>query len=148
MSFCQINNMNEVSNTRSIKCIVVWTKHSNTLSLSYNHLLNHRKKIAWDRSQRIISYKARVVVASRIKITNWNYFPMLIFNSHSLQKHFYTQLRLTIGADRFALKLFCTVILFSIYCCRRREKELPTIRIALHDFHQVQRANKIILVIK
>jgi hypothetical protein len=38
--------------------------------------------------------------------------------------------------------------LFSIYCCRRREKELPTTRIALHNFHQVQRANKIILVIK
>ena len=77
MSYCQIHNMNIVSYTCSVRCIVVIAEYTKTLKLTDGNLSHIWKKVVRD-TLWILTHKSTLMCSDRVEVTKKNYIPLRI----------------------------------------------------------------------
>ena len=119
----QIDYMDIISDTCSIRCIVVIAKHSQTIQFSNCNLCNIWHQIVRD-SFRIFSNLSGFVCPDRVKVTKQHNIPLRIscvkICQNLLQHSFCT----SVWVGDFSFRtLFCDRDLcrISVYCCGRTE---------------------------
>ena len=106
--------MDEVSDSTAIIGIVILAKNCYFLSLSNDAVLDDSKEISRYVSYRIISNYASWMISSRIEVSEGDDFPIPVASCQGFEKHIHTKLRLAIRTYRLTVKIFSTVILFSV----------------------------------
>ncbi len=74
MAFRQIYNMYEVTNTSSIRSIVIITKNTQFLAHANSRLRDIRHQVVWN-AIRILTYQTTLVSVNRIEITKQHHIP-------------------------------------------------------------------------
>lgn len=77
MAFRQIYNMYEVTNTSSIRSIVIITKNTQFLAHANSRLRDIRHQVVWN-AIRILTYQTTLVSVNRIEITKQHHIPLRI----------------------------------------------------------------------
>ena len=136
--------MHKISNSWPISGVPVRSKHSYWLPFANDHFLDDWKQVSRDRSQGIVTNKSRMMISSRIEISDGNYFPLRMVLSCWLQKPFEAQFGFSIRTDGSTVKLLCAVILLSINSSWRREEELLTRGVFLHHLEEIHGARQVV----
>ena len=137
--------MHKISNSRTISGVPVRSKHRYWLPFPNDDFLDDWEQVSWDRSQGIVSNKSRMMISSRIEISNWNYFPLRMVLCCWLQEPFKAQFGFSIRTDGSAVKLLCAVILLSVNSSWRREEELFTRGMFLHHLEEIHGARQVVV---
>ena len=105
MTGCQIANVDVITNTSTIRSIIVIAEYTQLLSLAYSHLRDIRHQIVWN-AIRILTNLTTLMRTDRIEISQQNYIPILICLLHIHQHLLQHRLGLTVWIGTMALRTF------------------------------------------
>ena len=77
MAACQVNNMDVIADTSSVRSIVVITENADALEFSDGNLCDIRKQVVRD-ALRILSDKAALMRSDRVEVTKQDNIPFRI----------------------------------------------------------------------
>ena len=126
MAACQVNNMDVIADTSSVRSIVVITENADALEFSDGNLCDIRKQVVRD-ALRILSDKAALMRSDRIEVTKQDNIPFRIcgvdVGQNLLEHAFCPAVWVGRGSLRALLgdRNLCRI---AVYGCRRTEDDV------------------------